>query len=57
MPAVAPPSLLIGEHSLMQKIDTMVRQVASADATVLVTGEEKVSGTFVFLKDGQACKA
>lgn len=42
MAAVASSSILIGGHPLMQKIDLMVRQVAAADATVLITGE---SGT------------
>lgn len=34
--------ILIGEHLLMKKIDTVVRQVAATDATVLIIGE---SGT------------
>src|SRR5439155_20824902 len=35
-------SFFVGEHPLMQKINAMVRRVATTDATVLVTGE---SGT------------
>ena len=35
-------SVLIGEHLLMKKIDSVVRQVAATDATVLIIGE---SGT------------
>jgi transcriptional regulator with PAS, ATPase and Fis domain len=34
--------LLIGEHPLMQKIETVARRVAATDATILITGE---SGT------------
>jgi transcriptional regulator with PAS, ATPase and Fis domain len=42
MAATVPQSVLIGEHLLMQKINTIVCQVANSDATVLITGE---SGT------------
>jgi transcriptional regulator with GAF, ATPase, and Fis domain len=38
----ASSSFFIGEHPLMQKINAMVRRVATSDATVLITGE---SGT------------
>lgn len=42
MQAASPSSFFVGEHPLMQKINTMVRRVATSDATVLITGE---SGT------------
>jgi len=42
MQAASPSSFFIGEHPLMQKINAMVRRVATSDATVLITGE---SGT------------
>src|SRR4029450_6116625 len=35
-------SFFVGEHPLMQKINSMVQRVATTDATVLITGE---SGT------------
>lgn len=42
MQAASPSSFFVGEHPLMQKINAMVRRVATSDATVLITGE---SGT------------
>ena len=36
------PPVLIGEHPLMERIETIVRKVAATDATVLILGE---SGT------------
>jgi len=42
MEVSSPSSFFIGVHPLMQKINAMVRRVATSDATVLITGE---SGT------------
>ncbi len=42
MQAASPSSFFVGEHPLMQKINAMVRRVATSDATVLISGE---SGT------------
>ncbi|MBI3796642.1 MAG: sigma 54-interacting transcriptional regulator [Deltaproteobacteria bacterium] len=42
MQSTSSSSFFVGEHLLMQKINAMVRRVATTDATVLITGE---SGT------------